>query len=426
MEPINLFTRMKEPATVAQLLRERWPNVVIEGPDTDWLRAIVALGDRKLTLQYGPEYHAAPNWSKQMDGMSGFLSRYPETERKPIAVMLPTTFKYSLAVFFDPEPATDDDPRFDVLYAVTERLDGILFSPSCLRDARGRVLYGAGGEDEEDPDAVWPRVIAAVKIEPSIHRVASKTESDSTRDVPTPGRVARRALALTAVGARAILEQDGVTIKPSSLNPLSWVRRVFSNREAERQEVIAWIEALGIGDELEPEEWEVIQRPVGHLESQQQINSTWRLEGLAVLAWTLAKIRFPRHDKLVDFHSMWRELGLLDVGVAQRLLNSPKVRPRNDIDALRKRLFALHWRLRNFSLDHKFMDYATFARTAWFGPLDAGLPLVDGDLALQGERIDRASPDAFGIAHSAALERHQAVNWVWEGPERYSEASVST
>lgn len=73
------------------------------------------------------------------------------------------------------------------------------------------------------------------------------------------------------------------------------------------------------------------------------------------------------------------------------------------------------------------MDFAEFARTCWFGPLDiTGVPLIKGDLALQGKRIDKAAADVFATAHSASPERHQAANWLWEGPELYSEASVAT
>lgn len=73
------------------------------------------------------------------------------------------------------------------------------------------------------------------------------------------------------------------------------------------------------------------------------------------------------------------------------------------------------------------MDFAEFARTCWFGPLDiSGLPLVDGDLALHGRRIDQAPPDSIDTALSAARERHQAANWLREGPDRYSDASVAT
>lgn len=107
---------------------------------------------------------------------------------------------------------------------------------------------------------------------------------------------------------------------------------------------------------------------------------------------------------------------------------NPALRPRAEIATLRNQLFALHWRLRNFSLKPSVMDFAEFARTCWFGPLEiACLPLIDGDLALRGERLDRASHDVFSTAQSAAQERHQAVNWLWEGPvDAYSEASVAT
>jgi hypothetical protein len=73
------------------------------------------------------------------------------------------------------------------------------------------------------------------------------------------------------------------------------------------------------------------------------------------------------------------------------------------------------------------MHFVKFARDCSFGPLDiAGVPLIDGDLAIAGKRIEQAVPNAFASAHSAAQERHQAANWLLRGPERYSEASVAT
>lgn len=119
--------------------------------------------------------------------------------------------------------------------------------------------------------------------------------------------------------------------------------------------------------------------------------------------------------------------GLLNVDVARKLLAEPELRTIEEIRVLRNRLLAVHWRLRNFRVSPKEMDFAEFARTCWFGPLDlTGLTLVDGDLAIQGKRIDRADPGLVGSAESIATERHQAVNWLWEGPEMYSEASVAT
>ena len=75
----------------------------------------------------------------------------------------------------------------------------------------------------------------------------------------------------------------------------------------------------------------------------------------------------------------------------------------------------------------EILDFAEFARTCWFGPLDVtDVPLVEGDLAIQGERLDEAPAEAVSAAHSAAQERHQAANWLWEGPAVYSQASVAT
>ncbi|MHB1561762.1 MAG: DUF4272 domain-containing protein [Isosphaeraceae bacterium] len=446
MEPITLFARIVDPAGVARLIREFAPEVEIDGPDDDWRNAAISFGEgqdkRTLSFTHDPAYYSEPNWSSQVNGMRGYFSRFPETDRKERVLMLTTTFRFSLGTLFDPDFDPDDDPRLDVLFAVAERLDGVLFTPSSLRDASGRILYGAGGEEDEDPDAVWPRVIGEVSAsEPfgaaidQMSRPNRPAPEDGEPAPPTATRVARRALALTAVTVRAVLEQDAGK----------------RSATATYRDLLAWARDLGIEEEIEPDEWEVIQRPLGRLEPRQQIDSTWRLEGLVVLAWALGLSKLPTHDQLVSMHLLWSSLGWPDSGNASgfigrltkptswrglgsagpgnaaRLLAGPVLRPRNEIVALRKRLFAIHWRLRNFELRPEVMDFAEFARTCWFGPLDlSGLPLVEGDLGLRGERLDRASEDVFSTAHSAAQERHQAANWLCEGPERYAEASVST
>jgi hypothetical protein len=215
-----------------------------------------------------------------------------------------------------------------------------------------------------------------------------------------------------AVTGRAILEQDD----PTAEN----VRETCAD-------LLAWVKDIGIDDEFEPDEREVVNRPLGQLDQRQQANATWRLESLVVLAWALKRFEIPPHDELVQLNPLWRSLGILDAGAARALLARPDLRSREELGALRNRLFALHWRLRNYHVSPKAMDFAEFAKTCWFGPLDiTGLPLVDGDLALRGQRIDRADPEVLRSAHSTAQERHQAVNWLWEGPEVYSDASVAT
>lgn len=109
-EPMTLFARIADPAGVARLLRERVPGMAIDGPDDAWRHAVVTLGAGTVTFTHDSDYYAEPNWSVQMNGMAGYFERFPETERKSLALMLPTTFKFSLGLLFDPGD-DDDDPR---------------------------------------------------------------------------------------------------------------------------------------------------------------------------------------------------------------------------------------------------------------------------------------------------------------------------
>ncbi|MBY0456878.1 MAG: DUF4272 domain-containing protein, partial [Gemmataceae bacterium] len=228
----------------------------------------------------------------------------------------------------------------------------------------------------------------------------------------SPERVARRALALVAVTARAILEQDD----PNADN----VRETYSD-------LLQWVKDTGIDAEFESHEREAVNTPPGKLTSRQQIDSTWRLEGLVVLAWALKRFDLPPHDELVKLNPLWRSLGILDADAARGLLAKPDLRSREEIGTLRNRLFDLHWRLRNFHLRPEAMDFAEFARTCWFGPLDiTGVPLVAGDLSVGGKAIIDADPDAVRTARSTALERHKAANWLWQGPAAYSDALEAT
>ncbi len=89
--------------------------------------------------------------------------------------------------------------------------------------------------------------------------------------------------------------------------------------------------------------------------------------------------------------------------------------------------FALHWRLRNFGLNRKAMDFRTFAQTSWFGPLDvSSARACENDLALGDVAISQAPEPEFQKALSTANERHRAINWLVDGGEVYSQTDTST
>ena len=180
--------------------------------------------------------------------------------------------------------------------------------------------------------------------------------------------------------------------------------------------------------ESELELWEAaaLAEPLGHLPIQTRVNSSWASEGLAVLGWAIERFDLPAHDCCVDPKAVTNAVEFLQ-SAAATLAHRVTLRSCNEIQTGADRAFAVHWRLRQLSLTRAHMDFAEFARNAWFGPLNIeGVTLADSDLSIGGVPIARAGPAAVQTAASIAVERHRAFNWLLGNSETYSEVDTST
>ncbi len=421
-EPMNIFSHRIDPAGVAQLARKLDPGATVNGPDDDWqtieftpIKRGLLRRKRKLVLGHQREYYAGDEWSRQILGMGGYFGTFPDTPAKMDIMRLIGSFQFSLAVPVEDDLHIDsDDERLEPLFAICKYLDGVFFLPSSLRDQNGKVLIDRSGSPPS-PGAVFPDIPPeAVLID--VTQVGGDEDDDNEDDAspPTAERVARRALAMTALCARATLELDSKEIG-------------VENAEMHRDKIMDWVEQLRIGDELEPDEWKVIQRGIGKLGQQDLINAMWRVEGLVILAWALGLTEPPPYDQLVTPPELYESLGLFEQSIASEILASPVLRDRDELAAMNEHLLAFHWRLRDFSLRRQKMDFVKFSRDCWFGSFDISqFNIIRGDLALGGIRIDKADTDALGRASSTAMERHQAINWLHGGSEVYSETDTST
>lgn len=290
------------------------------------------------------------------------------------------------------EPDFDEEGRWGArILALADLFRGICFL--------GGAVYASDGER-----LAWPRDEEAEEEE------ASAPERAGPVEPPTAERVARRALVLGAVAARAMLEQDP-----------------HADREERRQWLLRRVEGLGLGAELEPAERRALETPAGRLAQRQTIEGSWRSEGLAVLAWALGMFEPPAHDTSVNLWELISQRMELIGDHRPLVLSAPRLRPPEELKRMERRLFVLHWRLRDFSLRPGPMDFAEFARTAWFGPFDIqGLPLADGDLAIAGLPIAEADEERVHESQSIAMERHQAINWLLGRHETYSQVDTST
>lgn len=225
---------------------------------------------------------------------------------------------------------------------------------------------------------------------------------------PTASRVIRRAFCLSAVACRSFIDEHPADEQCRSL----YVR------------ILPWLTEVGAETELEPWELSALSQPLGQLETQIRVNGSWASEGLAVLGWALQRYGLPAHDECVDPQALTKALEFLQPSAA---VLGASLRSADEIKRGADRAFALHWRVRQCSLSRDHMDFAEFARTAWFGPLNIeGVALAESDLSIGGVPIARAAGDMLRTASSIAVERHKAFNWLLGYDEIYSEVDTST
>lgn len=405
-EPINIFSHTIDPSGVAKLMKKLAPDSAIAGPASDWseIRAVTKKGgmfrrEKALILGHNAEYYDGDDWSRQVLGMQGYFSEFPDVPNKVEIFKLIRSFRFSLSVPVDDLDIDSDDDRLELLFEVCRHLDGVMFTPSSLRDSRGRILIDSTGY--VDPAAVLPK-LPPTDDDPDAVDLLDGEDEDEDPEPPTPVRVAQRTLVLTAVAARATLELDHL-------------QDALSKEEGEehRQRLLSWVAELGIDDEFEPQEWKVLQRPIGSLEEQDFINAMWRVEGLAVLAWSLQIHPVPAYDELVIPMELYDAIGMFDADAGRKLLNEPQLRSAEEITGMLEHLLALHWRVRDLSIRAEPMDFVAFSKDCWFGSFDlSGFRIIDDDLAVGDSAIADADPDEVSKLGSIAIERHQAINWL--------------
>ncbi len=402
-EPITIFAPFVAPAAVAQRLRNLVPSVEIDGPDDDWRNAVVAFGEgenkQTLTFTHDPEYYAEPNWSNQMSGMRGFFSRFPDTARKPQMMMLTQCLQFGLGTLFDPDFDPDGDDRLSVLFDITELLDGVLFTPSALRDAQGRILYGAGAEEDEDPDAIWP---AAIEELPTLHEKVVYPSPDTWEDL-TDGQRQRAGRVFEQLKKRNVPVFSGPLLLDSEdceLQSAQEVARrvlvlwavVLRAEGAPKEEALKLIEHHNLWDSVSAKERSFLENDDPDPDESQAL--VWRLESIWVLLWALGYLNefdWPVGmcdvPKLVDIVRP-RELEPEFVSAAQ-------LRGRSDILDAQHLTMRIHWAIRETYVN------------------GIGLIPEDLDWSTESEMVAITMSPAVGVIE----QRHHVLNWLINFPD---------
>lgn len=240
--------------------------------------------------------------------------------------------------------------------------------------------------------------------------LVNNVDNEPSLTPPSPQRVAARALVLAAIVYRGFLEENPDKIEAETL----------------RKELLDWLNGLDILAELEVNEKRLLNTLCGSLQPRQQVQAEWRCEGVAVLAWALQRFMLPAYDEQVDPKVVNDSLGFL-TDEAKNLIASPSLREPEELRRYAEVAFSLHWRLRDFALRPKHIDFEKLAKEAWFGPLEiSGLRLIEGDLAIRNTPIAATAEHQFQECLGTTQERRQAAQWLIGDHEIYSEVSLDT
>jgi hypothetical protein len=155
------------------------------------------------------------------------------------------------------------------------------------------------------------------------------------------------------------------------------------------------------------------------------VDAVWRGEALGTLLWALQLLELPAYDEPFDPEE-----------VAAAALDDADLRDAEEIELERDSARLWHWRARTTSLQAAGAlelpeRYATFdqliAATAMRGYEQGVLPApMRGDFRAYGKVYRHLTPEQHAEAHSIAVERHYALNWLCGEGETWDDVPLDT
>jgi hypothetical protein len=155
------------------------------------------------------------------------------------------------------------------------------------------------------------------------------------------------------------------------------------------------------------------------------VDAVWRGEALGTLLWALQLLELPAYDQPFDAEQ-----------VAAAQLDEADLRDAEEIELERDSARLWHWRARTTSLQAAGglelpERYATFdqliAATAMRGYEQGVLPApMRGDFRAYGKVYRHLTPEQHAEAHSIAVERHHALNWLCGAGTTWDDVPLDT
>lgn len=155
------------------------------------------------------------------------------------------------------------------------------------------------------------------------------------------------------------------------------------------------------------------------------VDAVWRGEALGTLLWALGRVDLPPYDRPFD-----------SAEIAATSSAGGALRPDEELDDERATARLWHWRARTSALQARGgaelpAGYATFdqliAATAMRGHERGLLPVpTRGDFQAYGRVYRQLTPPQRDEAHSIAVERQQALEWLFRPGMSWADVPLDT
>lgn len=226
--------------------------------------------------------------------------------------------------------------------------------------------------------------------------------------LPSQEQVAFRALALLGLLCRTQAEYE---LQRDRSGRQGWSNML--------QRLSLWLKTEGVLPHQSAAEKKLMAKPLGRWKETQAFEMTWRTEALAALLWALGKLpAMPSYDKRVDSQYVFGHVPVLEP--VQGWLRGVRLRARAKLDAECDVAEYWHWRARTEMLRRQGFvppDGDTFEacirRAAESALKKKIIPkVVRGDAPILGKSYGKLTDAQYADAHSVAVERHCALNWL--------------
>jgi hypothetical protein len=192
-----------------------------------------------------------------------------------------------------------------------------------------------------------------------------------------------------------------------------------------RRKVRSQNEVAGCCEELAVEVRGALGRLDDRAADPDLVDAVWRGEALGTLLWALGRVELPPYDRPFD-----------TAQIAATSAASGTLRPDEELEAERATARLWHWRARTSALQARGgtelpPGYATFdqliAATAMRGHERGLLPVpARGDFHAYGRVYRQLTPAQCDEAHSIALERQQALEWLFHPGLSWTDVPLDT